>query len=413
MRRFNVTKKVVVGVLSVIMAVTMLFTGEVDAGAAGASGPTDEELQEMRQRAYESSYLLISENDIAVFSDEISHYKLTLTSEVICPNNTAYHIEALYRLSPDGYDIKITGAEFDNAVAQAANLPYDKSLDALGYGYEGLRTLDIDWVYYLSRDLIVIDENTSIFIPGQVAVNDGYSNNTDFVIRGRKSDGSWDTLITTWEPRRRWNNGTTAQDMTIKGSDFMKDEYVYYAISTTQGTEAAAHSTEVEHIMVTADNLEAYSKHDDVSLTPKTVDIGPEGTMYRMYNENSGEHFYTANSSEAQGLSDIGWNYEGHAWLAPTSSQTPVYRVYNPNSGEHHYTSNVAEKDNLVSIGWNDEGIGFYSDDVQGVPMYRLYNPNAKGEQEAGAHHYTKDVSERDSLKGIGWQYEGISWYGV
>ena len=146
MRRFNVTKKVVVGVLSVIMAVTMLFTGEVDAGAAGASGPTDEELQEIRQRAYESSYFLISENDIAVFSDEISHYKLTLTSEVICPNNTAYHIEALYRSSGVN-DIKLTGAEFDNAVAQAANLPYDKSLTALGY--EGLHTLDIWWVNYL------------------------------------------------------------------------------------------------------------------------------------------------------------------------------------------------------------------------------------------------------------------------
>ncbi len=407
MRRFNMTKKEVVGVLSVIMAVTMLFTGEVDAGTAGSTGPTDEELQEWRQSAYERSYFLISENDIAVFSDEISHYKLTLTSNVICPNNTAYQIGSIYRSSGDG---RITGAEYDNAVAQAANLPYDKSLNALGI--EGLGTLDIDWVNYFSRDLIVIDENTSIFIPGQVAVNGGYNNYTDFIINGRKSDGSWDTLITTYEPKRRWNSGT-AQDMTIKCSDFMKDEYVYYNIWTTQGTDAVYSSTEVAHMMVPANNLETFSKYDDVSLTPKTVDIGPTGTMYRLFNENSGEHLYTADAGEAQYLTDIDWNYEGHAWQAPTSSATPVYRLFNPATGEHHYTKDEGEKDYLDAIGWNYESIAFYSDDNKGVPMYRLFNPNATGAKQAGAHHYTKDAGERDYLIATGWNYEGISWYGM
>ena len=30
-----------------------------------------------------------------------------------------------------------------------------------------------------------------------------------------------------------------------------------------------------------------------------------------------------------------------------------MHRLYNPNSGEHFYTSTVAERDHLVSVGWN------------------------------------------------------------
>lgn len=147
------------------------------------------------------------------------------------------------------------------------------------------------------------------------------------------------------------------------------------------------------------------------------VDSQAAGTtgdsMYRLYNPNSGEHFYTKNSGEKDILASSGWTYEGIAWTAPTSSNTPVYRLYNPNSGEHHYTTGKVEKDYLVSIGWNDEGIGWYSDDNQGVPLYRLYNPNATGQYEAGAHHYTKDVTERNSLVAGGWNDEGIGWYGI
>ena len=136
-------------------------------------------------------------------------------------------------------------------------------------------------------------------------------------------------------------------------------------------------------------------------------------TMYRLYNPNSGEHFYTKDASERDNLVSIGWKSEGTAWTAPTSSNTPVYRVYNPNSGEHHYTKDAGERSSLVALGWNYEGIGWYSDDNQGTPLYRLYNPNATGAQEAGGHHYTRDVSEKNSLIAAGWKDEGIGWYGL
>ena len=134
----------------------------------------------------------------------------------------------------------------------------------------------------------------------------------------------------------------------------------------------------------------------------------PYRYMYRMYNPNSGEHFYTGNVAERNHLIDVGWNYEGVGFKAPKKSNTPMYRLYNPNAGDHHYTSSVAERDHLVSVGWNYEGIGWYADDNKQIPQYRLYNPNATG---AGSHHYTSNVAERNHLISIGWNDEGIGFY--
>ncbi len=131
--------------------------------------------------------------------------------------------------------------------------------------------------------------------------------------------------------------------------------------------------------------------------------------MYRLYNPNSGEHFYTASVDERDYLSKIGWNYEGIAWNAPAYSDTPVYRLYNPNAGDHHYTTSVSEKNHLIKVGWSYEGIGWYSYDSNGQALYRLYNPNATG---AGSHHYTTNKAEKDNLVKVGWSYEGIAWYG-
>ncbi|MGH1647296.1 GH25 family lysozyme [Enterococcus gilvus] len=126
--------------------------------------------------------------------------------------------------------------------------------------------------------------------------------------------------------------------------------------------------------------------------------------MYRVYNPNSGEHFYTQNVAEKNNLVSKGWRYEGIGWNGPTSGN-PVYRLYNPNAGDHHYTLHAYEKDNLIKKGWRYEGISWYS----GGPnsLHRLYNPNAK----AGSHHYTLNTNEKNNLVKHGWRYEGLAWY--
>lgn len=128
--------------------------------------------------------------------------------------------------------------------------------------------------------------------------------------------------------------------------------------------------------------------------------------MYRLYNGNSGEHFYTANPGELDSLIRIGWTYEGIGWVAPEGGD-PVYRLYNPNAGDHHYTVNVHEKDALVRLGWNYEGIGWHSGGS--VPLFRQYNPNAK----TGTHNYTTNEQENNYLVRIGWNAEGIGWYAL
>lgn len=130
--------------------------------------------------------------------------------------------------------------------------------------------------------------------------------------------------------------------------------------------------------------------------------------MFRLYNPNTGEHFYTAKDGEKAFLVKAGWKDEGSGWNAPETSSTPVYRLYNSNTGEHHYTTNAKEKDALVKFGWTDEGIGWYSDDEKGVPLYREYNPN----MPACNHNYTANKKEHDYLVSHGWNDEGIGWYG-
>ncbi|QSE76702.1 hypothetical protein JW886_09685 [Lactococcus taiwanensis] len=141
------------------------------------------------------------------------------------------------------------------------------------------------------------------------------------------------------------------------------------------------------------------------SVTTAHASADTSVPMYRVYNPNSGEHFYTKSAYEKSSLVSRGWRYEGIGWNAPTSGSA-VYRVYNPNSGEHFYTKSAYEKSVLVSRGWRYEGVEWHTGN-SGTPLYRVYNPNS------GEHFYTKSAYEKSSLVSHGWRYEGIAWYGV
>ncbi|MGT2809696.1 excalibur calcium-binding domain-containing protein [Streptococcus intermedius] len=54
--------------------------------------------------------------------------------------------------------------------------------------------------------------------------------------------------------------------------------------------------------------------------------------MYRLYNPNSGEHFYTANWNEKEMLSRVGWRYEGISWYA-VGLGAPISHRSSSNSG--------------------------------------------------------------------------------
>ena len=46
---------------------------------------------------------------------------------------------------------------------------------------------------------------------------------------------------------------------------------------------------------------------------------------------------------------------------AAETKTVEMHRLYNPNSGEHFYTANTKEKTDLVGFGWKYEGIGWYA----------------------------------------------------
>ncbi len=138
------------------------------------------------------------------------------------------------------------------------------------------------------------------------------------------------------------------------------------------------------------------------------VDVNrPTVDMFRMYDPNSGEHFYTGSVKERDNLVAEGWNYEGVGFTFPLTTGDPVHRLYDPVTGEHLYTMDEAEKASLMAAGWNYEGIAFNSGYDIEVPQYRLHNPNAT----RGAYHFTASQKEADYLVSIGWEYQGIGWY--
>ncbi len=150
---------------------------------------------------------------------------------------------------------------------------------------------------------------------------------------------------------------------------------------------------------------------------------GTYAPMYRLYNPNSGEHFYTKDLNERNQLVTVGWDYEGIAWWTPLdslSTDTPVYRLYNPRSGEHYYTTNIQEVNQLP---WNKEGVGWYSADAKAcanagidgselIAVYCLFNPNCPG-TSPGSHHYTINTNEVNQLTAAGWRNEGMKFMGV
>lgn len=140
------------------------------------------------------------------------------------------------------------------------------------------------------------------------------------------------------------------------------------------------------------------------SSTTGTQEV--KNAVYRAYNPNSGEHFYTPHYDEFKFITKLGWDDEGIACMTEMQNAGhTLYRLYNPNSGLHHYTLDENEKNVLVSLGWDDEGVAWYTSKNTNDPaVYRLYNQND------GQHHYTMDVQERDALVKLGWNDEGIGY---
>ncbi len=145
------------------------------------------------------------------------------------------------------------------------------------------------------------------------------------------------------------------------------------------------------------------------SETPQPNENNNTVPIYRLYNNQTGEHLYTPAAEEVSALVNGGWTNEGVGWNAPRGGK-PIYRLYNPALADHLYTSDDNEVRELTtSRGWIADFGGdpiFYSTD-SGTPIYRLYNGQSQ------RHLLTRDAHEYSELPSRGWTPEGVSLYGL
>ena len=126
-----------------------------------------------------------------------------------------------------------------------------------------------------------------------------------------------------------------------------------------------------------------------------------ENSVYRLYNQGSGDHLYTLSHDEALACQKGGWKYEGIGWIAPKDGEL-VMRLCNSFNGLHHYTANTGEIEGLKKLGWKLEGAAFRSGGKN--PVYRMYNPNG------GEHIFTASAKEHTDLSNAGWVCEGVGF---
>ncbi|MBI4053944.1 MAG: hypothetical protein HY397_01285 [Candidatus Doudnabacteria bacterium] len=132
--------------------------------------------------------------------------------------------------------------------------------------------------------------------------------------------------------------------------------------------------------------------------------------LYRLYNPQLQDHFYTADLSEAQNSARSGYTLElTYGFLAarnPQEDQTAFYRLWHPKAKKHFYTDDNDDLAHAVlNLGYIYEGpVGFLTltqDQEDGRVLYRLYNP------ASGDHVYTTSWVEWGMLQLSGYKDEG------
>ena len=219
------------------------------------------------------------------------------------------------------------------------------------------------------------------------------------------SSSDWTTTVPTGT-----KEGTYYVWYRVVGNDKYNDVGAAYVGDASVITSGTVNVVSVDEAAGTA------VVYDDVAGTTKTVSttIINEGVVYRMYDPNRGEHFYTKDADEMKALVQKGWTHESNADFtvisATYTNAAAVYRLYNPNDGGmHFYTTDSSEAVGLRTLGWKYEGISHYvynTSASSGTSQYRLYNPNSTN----GEHNWTSDTSEWTNLKSLGWRDEGIRW---
>jgi uncharacterized delta-60 repeat protein len=152
--------------------------------------------------------------------------------------------------------------------------------------------------------------------------------------------------------------------------------------------------------------------------------------FYRAYNPTADYHFFTTSEGEFRNAVRNGYRDEaaGNTGFALLNSAAPgataLFRLYNLQTGRHYYTANAAERDALVelnpppptgpdtrTLGWRYEtieGYIFTAAALHAVPIFRLYN------QRTGTHLYTENAATKEAIlsqnPGVWFEHEALGF---
>jgi len=139
--------------------------------------------------------------------------------------------------------------------------------------------------------------------------------------------------------------------------------------------------------------------------------------MYRAYNPNADYHFFTTSLAEFTNAVAAGYRDEatGRSGFCVPNTQVAgtvaIFRMYNPNTGRHYYSVGAGERDSLKGIGWvyeKDEGSIFTALGSGLSEIFKLYNQNS------GVHLYTENAATKDAIlaafPGIWFQHTSLGY---
>lgn len=156
--------------------------------------------------------------------------------------------------------------------------------------------------------------------------------------------------------------------------------------------------------------------------------------VYRFFQFEKGFHFYTANQNETENVAELSaagelkYEYENVAYNvlasdtdiltgAKIDGAMPVYRFFNTETGAHLYTIDENEKDSILENldNYNFEAEAYYAfgsepETIETVPLYRMLNT------QTGSHLYTTDANEFNTIRDTLPQFQvegdgGVTFY--
>ena len=152
--------------------------------------------------------------------------------------------------------------------------------------------------------------------------------------------------------------------------------------------------------------------------TPVASVAAMNSPVYRFYNSQNGEHFYTASAGEKDVL--LGqfasvFSYEGVAFNAPVQGDQALYRFCRPGTSQHLFTASNSERDALIAdpkSGYTYEGAVCNVYTAASAPLgatavFGFLDPGS------GQYFYTASAAERAAVaSGVpAWKDQGAKFF--